>query len=332
VETKLWKSPEARRQVVAQLIDYTRRIVTWDYAQLDAAFAGYARQVGIEQRSLVGYVAEQSDEDLDEMAFTDAVSRSLRLGRVLLLIVGDGIRENVEEMTAYLQDAPNLQFTLGLVEIGCYNLDIDSPQAGRLLVPRIVMRTAEVTRAIVQIEMTEEASKRVAITTTTPSPQGGDTRATLSKTEFYQFLQESLGMDVANGTRAAVDTLIQTHETLQEDFTTKKLAIRVDIPSSDLSTTVLYISTKGAVTVYRWLWEEVSKRGMSTVPIARFLEGLHEIDAKFPRSVTVEGQVPAFKSHEKNASLTNVLARFPEVERLLTNLLEELDRQSTQAV
>ena len=117
VETKLWKSPEARRQVVAQIIDYTRQIVRWDFSQLNSAFAQYATQAGYAQQTLVAYKAEQSDDEFDEAAFTDAVGRSLRHGRLLLLIVGDGIREGVEEMTAYLQDAPNLQFTLGLVEL-----------------------------------------------------------------------------------------------------------------------------------------------------------------------------------------------------------------------
>ena len=168
VETKLWKSSEARRQVVAQIIDYTRRIIRWDYTHLENAFLEYARQYGVAQRGLIPYVAEQSDEDLDEMAFTDAINRNLRLGRVLLLIVGDGIREGVEEMTAYLQDAPNLQFTLGLVEIGCYGVTAGSSAPSTLLVSRVVMRTKEVTRAIVQIEMSEEAARRVIVTTATP--------------------------------------------------------------------------------------------------------------------------------------------------------------------
>src|SRR5207237_2502761 len=82
VETKLWKSPEARRQVVAQIIDYTRHIVRWDFSQLNAAFAQYAKQTGIGQQTLVVYMANQCDDDFDEAAFTDAVGRSLRLGRL----------------------------------------------------------------------------------------------------------------------------------------------------------------------------------------------------------------------------------------------------------
>lgn len=34
--------------------------------------------------------------DVDEQQFNDALTANLRLGRFLLLIVGDGIREGVE--------------------------------------------------------------------------------------------------------------------------------------------------------------------------------------------------------------------------------------------
>jgi hypothetical protein len=331
VETKLWKSPEARRQVVAQIIDYTRQIVRWDYGKLEAAFVGYAAQARIEQRSLASFVAEQADENLDEAAFIDAVGRCLRHGRLLLLIVGDGIRENVEEMTAYLQDAPNLQFTLGLVEIGCYGLD-EGSNASTLLVPRVVMRTAEVARAIVQIEMSEEAARQVAVTTTTPPADSAKTRTTLSKTEFYQLLQKAIGTERANQTRLAVDRLVVTHEALEEDFTTKKLSIRADVPSADLSCPVLYISTAGVVTVYRWLAQKLAERGIGTDVIERFLAGLHAIDTKFPRGVTADGQIQALKAAERNASLGNVLPRFSEVERLLVALIQEIDRQAPAGV
>lgn len=123
------KTPEARRQVVAQIIDYTQHIVRWDFSKLNASFADYAKQAGINQQGLAGYVAEQCDDDFDEAAFTNAVGRCLRYGRLLLLNVGDGIREGVAEMTAYLQNAPSLQFTLGLVELGCYRVSADSQDA-----------------------------------------------------------------------------------------------------------------------------------------------------------------------------------------------------------
>jgi hypothetical protein len=104
-------------------------------------------QNGIRQRGLIPYVVDQSGEDLDEMAFTDGINRNLRLGRLLLLIVGEGIREGVEEMNAYLQHAPNRQFTPGLVEIWCSSVTAGPRASSTLLVPRVVMRTVEFTRA-----------------------------------------------------------------------------------------------------------------------------------------------------------------------------------------
>jgi hypothetical protein len=332
VETKLWKSSEARRKVVAQIIDYTREVVRWDFAQLNAAFVHYARQSGIEHSGLIPYVADHADEDLDEMAFTDAVTRSLRLGRLLLLIVGDGIREGVEEMTSYLQTAPNLQFSLGLVEIGCYSVTSGAGAPSTLLVPRVVMRTAEVPRAIVQIQMSEEAARQLAVITTTPPAESVKVRTTLSKTEFYELLQKSLDAEKANQTRTLVDRLVLNNEGLQEDFTTNKLAIRADLPSGEFSSTLLYISTNGAITVYRWLAEEFSKRGLPVEAVNRFLTGLHRIDANFPARVNDEGQIKGFKAAAKNAALTNILPKFPEVERLIRELIQNIDREAPQAV
>jgi len=41
VETKLWRNPEARREVVAQAIDYASCLSRWSYDQLDAAARDY---------------------------------------------------------------------------------------------------------------------------------------------------------------------------------------------------------------------------------------------------------------------------------------------------
>ena len=34
VETKLWRNPEARREVVAQILDYAKQLTTWTYEDL----------------------------------------------------------------------------------------------------------------------------------------------------------------------------------------------------------------------------------------------------------------------------------------------------------
>lgn len=113
VECKLWKNPDARREVVGQILDYAKEISQWSYEKLEKAVKGGQRFSG---SSLFGLVSQQA-EDLDERGFIDSVSRNLRRGRFLLLIIGDGIREHVEQITAFLDRCAHLNFSLALA--GC---------------------------------------------------------------------------------------------------------------------------------------------------------------------------------------------------------------------
>lgn len=60
------------------------------------------------------YEAVSAKAEIDEASFHDAVSRNLRFGRFLLLIVGHGIREEVESMTEFLQQYAGFHFTLAI--------------------------------------------------------------------------------------------------------------------------------------------------------------------------------------------------------------------------
>ncbi|MGB8417807.1 hypothetical protein [Paraburkholderia sp.] len=80
-----------------------------------------------------------------EIAFNDALTKNLRRGRFLLLIVGDGIREGVEAISEYLQIHAGLHFSLGLIELPIFAM----PDGGRLIVPRVLARTALITRTVV---------------------------------------------------------------------------------------------------------------------------------------------------------------------------------------
>jgi hypothetical protein len=64
-----------------------------------------------------------------------------------LLIVGDGIREGVEAIAEYLQLHAGLHFSLGLVELPIYVM----PNGDRLVAPRVLARTALVTRNVVAV-------------------------------------------------------------------------------------------------------------------------------------------------------------------------------------
>lgn len=146
VETKLWRNPDARRSVVAQIIDYTKELARWTYDDLVDAVQ---RANGDCSKDPFAALFEEHEE-FAEADFVDSVTRNLQLGRFLLLIVGDGIREGIEHMVDYLQETPQLHFSLGLVEMGVYR--VGATDKGSLLIqPRILARTQEVTRAVVEI-------------------------------------------------------------------------------------------------------------------------------------------------------------------------------------
>ena len=115
VETKLWKNPEAKREVVGQIIDYAKELTTWSYSKLNESIKAPGKDNIIELIKKFEFIDEQQEQIL-----IDNIERNLKRGRFLLLIVGDGIRESVEDMVDFLSGSPQLQFTLGLIELQVY--------------------------------------------------------------------------------------------------------------------------------------------------------------------------------------------------------------------
>lgn len=134
VECKLWDNPEARRKVVAQALDYVGAISNWTYADLQrqvSAATGRKGNVPFE------VVSERGGTDLREAAFIDAVSRSLKEGRFLVIIAGDGIREGVRSLTDLVTRSASKAFSFALLEVAVFELS-----GGRRLVqPRLLAQS-----------------------------------------------------------------------------------------------------------------------------------------------------------------------------------------------
>ena len=148
VECKLWKNPEARREVVAQILDYAKELSRWSYEDLSAAVRR-ARRKEKGDHGLFDLVQTQN-EAADETDFVDDVTRHLSDGRFLLLVVGDGIREGVERIAEHLRRSAGIQFTFGLVELAMFELPVEGAPGGLIVEPRVLARTVEIERAIVR--------------------------------------------------------------------------------------------------------------------------------------------------------------------------------------
>jgi hypothetical protein len=145
-ECKLWRNPQARREVVAQVIDYAHSMASWTYLELQDAVRK-SSVVNSEKPPSNLYELIEEMGEIDEADFVDAISRNLRLGRMMLLIVGDGIREGVESLSGFLQMHAGFHFTLGIVEIPVFRL----PHGGLIVQPRVLARTINIERGIVKV-------------------------------------------------------------------------------------------------------------------------------------------------------------------------------------
>ena len=182
VECKLWKNPEARREVIAQIIDYASEMKTWNYEAFEAAIRK-ARTVDPANGTSAGslYQIVSGAQEMDEAAFHDAVSRNLWRGRFLLIIVfGDGIHAKVWETIetgGFLQN--NMQdctLSYSIVELALFEL----PSNGFIVQPRLLARTTNIERGIVTLN-----DSRMEVVTQSGGSDNPSPRATTITQEHF---------------------------------------------------------------------------------------------------------------------------------------------------
>ena len=147
VQCKLWRNPEERRKVVAQILDYARAISQWSYSDLQ-------RQVAIATgtRSNNPFeLAQAAYPSLVEHRFADAVVQTMRSGRLLLLVAGDGIREDVAALAELINRNAASAFAFGMVEVALYDLEDE----GMAVQPRVIAKTHVFERNVVVIRSGE---------------------------------------------------------------------------------------------------------------------------------------------------------------------------------
>ncbi len=149
VECKLWRNPQARREVVGQILDYARELSRYGYEDLQ-------RQVSIATRrqgNVLYALAQEAGGTLPEAEFVDRVSRDLAAGRFLLLVVGDGIAEGTRRIGEYLRNQPGLAFGFGLVEVAEYRHTDASGAEHLIMQPRVLAHTAVIERHVIRGEV-----------------------------------------------------------------------------------------------------------------------------------------------------------------------------------
>lgn len=186
VEAKLWRNSEARREVVAQALEYAAAVFQMNYPALESAVLKARRTAESAVSSLFEIVSGYS-AGVDEDEFIDAVSHNLERGRAIIGIIGDGIREDILPLAGLLQSHAGHRFTFALVELAVY----ETPANGvRMVVPSVLAQTALIERGVVRIEGVLPAGQRITIEQPTPvaARQPPGRRMGIDQDEFFELL------------------------------------------------------------------------------------------------------------------------------------------------
>lgn len=225
VETKLWHNSQMRREVVAQALDYVSALTAMSYEQFERA----ATRGMDAPRRLYDLVADHP-EVLEEADFVDAVSNNLRRGRMLVMVLGDGIRSETVALADLLQSHAGAHFTFALVELATWQTS-----AGSILaVPDVLTKTVMIERGIVRIEGTG-----VSID---PVPVEARSRAqSISMSDFMGIMAER-NPDLPRAVNALLDALepLGIYPELKAS-----LNLKLDVPDLERPANFGYIDKQG---------------------------------------------------------------------------------------
>lgn len=305
VETKRWRNPEATRQVLAQILEYATRVSSWSYQKFEDHCRRAMSPAPLEGKSLYSLVQEQfPDETLSESEFFDSVQKSLRTGRFLLLIVGDGIREGLTGLLSALHTQPSLLFTFGLVELQVFE-DPDT-LSSRLIVPHIVSYSTEIVRAVVRVETTGHADVTVEIEDTPDSEENRPRRHRLSVDEFFEKLpSKSISKTVHEILASARElrAIVQTRS--------GSVAVRLKDPGGTKQKLSLFVITTAGDIYTGWLSGQLEKISSDKKIAADWIVSLSSL---------VPGVQPSAKDPDGLSRFISV----EEIEPVLDDFVEQL--------
>lgn len=122
VETKLAKSPEARRTVVGQIIEYASYIYEWTadsvyevaeaYLKSDRAPKDYKNLSLYEALRKLGGISPEAEDEFSADKFRDSIEQNLRKGKIRLLIAVDELVEPLRATVTFLNRNSNFDILL----------------------------------------------------------------------------------------------------------------------------------------------------------------------------------------------------------------------------
>lgn len=184
VEAKLWRNPQARREVVAQAMEYAGAVFRMNYEEFERTVLKARRSEPLPSATIFELV-QSRDPSIGEAEFIEAVSRNLARGRAVVAVVGDGIRDDIAPLADLLQSHAGQRFTFALVELAVFA----TPRSDvRLVVPSVLAKTVLIERGVVRLD---HDGIRIEAA---PAPRQRDSQSSVRRAvsigedEFYEIL------------------------------------------------------------------------------------------------------------------------------------------------
>lgn len=275
VETKLWRNPDARRDVFAQSIDYAVSLSKWQFEEIDLCSRNYTKTFG-SSFGLIEWIEEYLHEplDVDNIFFEENVSRNLRLGRFLILLVGDRIRSSVVDLMGHFNDVPHLAFNTALIELHCYKETEDNPWP-LYVVPTIKAQTQIVERTIVQVNVTINGKNEIS-SAHEKIKEDNAGRGPLTEDEYWSRLK-----DQSPESYGVVKKIIEYYRDNPPAFLKVRdnsIAVRVYEPEGGNKLSMFFIRTDGVIQCWpKTIEEQFDRFELDKKIMDAFLDNMRRI-------------------------------------------------------
>lgn len=294
VETKLARNPEKRREVIAQVAEYS---------------------LGLRSLTADDLVDErEADEELAELK--PLMQQHLSTGRLDLVVVGDEVDERALALGHYLLDDPTNQMSIWFIEIGLYEFT-DAPNR-RIIVPTLRHAALSEVRHTIEVEVTLKPDTQADVsyhatpaskTSASPTTTSGRSPK-LTKGELLNEIEAAAGEKA----RDAAERLIRFAEKrdLHVGMRPTGASIRLPVPGDHSTRVTLFVVTKYATFYMAWLnWEE--RGGLPQEFADRYLDRITEM----------LGQSPADVNHPAQAAKAYPLSELSKHVEQLIDIVDE---------
>ncbi|MDA9020044.1 hypothetical protein N9H60_02570 [Flavimaricola sp.] len=140
IECKLWKNPQARREVLAQTLEYASLMQKLSYSDLSAKLK---KHIESNSRDPISEMCRSLGIDLDESLLIDRITENMKRGDFHLIIAGDGIRADLVNLV-------NSNVMRGMTaDLSLLEISVHSNARGEILLsPTIPTETETVIRTV----------------------------------------------------------------------------------------------------------------------------------------------------------------------------------------